>query len=368
METFRISSIIKTSLKKFWSFKENIKVIYNYIFNKNKKSQNIPKLYYGGAIKGDIGGPSVKIQKLSKIFPEYNWNFNTVYLLSNSIYLNSISINLIKKKKLPILLNQNGVFYPQGFKGDWQKANSRMSKIYHSADYVIWQSNFCKKASEKFLGKRKGRGEILYNAVDTSIFTPNSKFSNKKFTFLITGNIRKDSNYRILSVLFALKEIIKLDKNIQLTIAGSIEDQKYLNFIIRSLKLEDYIIFLQKYTQKEAPEIYQKADAYITMSYQDNCPTAILEAMACGLPILYSSSGGVPELVGEEAGLGIHVEENWHQTKVPSKSDIINGMKEIIKNKINMSKASRKRAVEFFDIREWTSKHKLIVEKLSKKQ
>ena len=59
------------------------------------------------------------------------------------------------------------------------------------------------------------------------------------------------------------------------------------------------------------------------MSYQDNCPTAILEAMACGLPILYSSSGGVPELVGEEAGLGIHVEENWHQTKVPSKSDII---------------------------------------------
>ena len=99
MQTFRMSSIIKISLKKFWSFKENIKVIYNYIFNKNKKSQNIPKLYYGGAIKGDIGGPSVKIQKLSKIFPEYNWNFNTVYLLSNSIYLDPISINLIKKRK-----------------------------------------------------------------------------------------------------------------------------------------------------------------------------------------------------------------------------------------------------------------------------
>ena len=100
------------------------------------------------------------------------------------------------------------------------------------------------------------------------------------------------------------------------------------------------------------------------MAYQDNCPTAVLEAMATGLPILYSNSGGVPELVGKDAGLGIKVHENWHKTKVPKKFLISNGMKEIIENQITMSQASRTRAVEFFDIGNWIIKHKNIFQKL----
>ena len=190
-----------------------------------------------------MGGPSVKIKKLNLYFPESNWNYNIIYLLSNSINLNSLSINLIKKKGLPIVLNQNGVFYPSWFDGNWKKENLKMSKIYHSANYVFWQSNFCKKTSEKFLGKRIGEGEILYNAIDTSFFTPKNKLFNNRFTFLITGNLRKRNNYRVKCVLGALKTLIAENKNIELIIAGFIEDKKYLYKEISNLKLEDHIIF-----------------------------------------------------------------------------------------------------------------------------
>ena len=104
-----------------------------------------------------MGGPSVKIKKLNLFFPENNWNFNIIYLLSNSINLNSLSIDLIKKKGLPIVLNQNGVFYPSWFDGNWKKENLKMSKIYHSANYVFWQSNFCKKPLKNFLAKESGK-------------------------------------------------------------------------------------------------------------------------------------------------------------------------------------------------------------------
>ena len=265
---------------------------------------------------------------------------------------------------MPIVLNQNGVFYPEWFDGNWEKENSKMSQIYHSADYVLWQSKFCKKASEKFLGKRIGNGEILHNAIDTSIFVPNRRRNKKKFTFLITGNIRKKSNYRIINVIHAFKEIIKSDKNIELVIAGNIEDRKYFNSKVTDLKLQDYIIFRETYSQKDAPQIYQNADAYITMAYQDNCPTAVLEAMSSGLPILYSKSGGIPELVDINSGLGIEVKENWYKTKVPSKAAILDGMKEIIDNKTLMSEASRERAVQLFDINIWIIKHKIIFERL----
>lgn len=360
----RFFSIIKNPIKKLWTIRESIKLIYNYLFIAPSFTSKNPKLFYGGSLIGNIGGPLVKVKKLNQFFPEHNWNFNIIYLLSNSIYLSPASINFIRKKRVPIILNQNGVFYPEWFKGNWKEENHKMSKIYHSADYVLWQSNFCKKASEKFLGNRIGNGEILYNAVDTSIFTPINRSKNKFFTFLITGNIRKISNYRIISVLCALKKFISENNNIQLIIAGFIEDRNYINLKIRQLKLEDHIKFYEEYTQKDAPKIYREADAYITMTFQDNCPTAVLEAMASGLPILYSSSGGIPELVGEESGIGIKVKENWDQTMVPNDSAIANGMMEIIDKKNIMSQASRIRAVEFFDIKKWIIRHKNIFEKL----
>ena len=99
------------------------------------------------------------------------------------------------------------------------------------------------------------------------------------------------------------------------------------------------------------------------MAYQDNCPTAVLEAMSCGLPILYSSSGGIPELVDKECGWGIKVQENWKRTQIPNKSDIVDGMREIITNKSHMSQASRIRAVENFDIKKWALKHEQIFER-----
>ena len=74
---------------------------------------------------------------------------------------------------------------------------------------------------------------------------------------------------------------------------------------IENLKIKNSCTFLGPYTQENAPLIYQKVDAYITMSYQDNCPSAVIEAMSSGLPILYSSSGGIPELVGKIAGIGL---------------------------------------------------------------
>jgi len=357
-------SISKKLLKRLLSFNEMIKITFNYFFVSSNYSKIIPRIYYGGSRKGEFGGPPVKTKKLNQFFPECNWKFNIIYLLSNSIYLNPVSFQIIKKKGLPIVLNQNGVFYPEWFDGNWERENYKMSQIYCLADYVLWQSKFCKKASEKFLGKRIGRGEILYNAVDTSFFLPKKRRNNKRFSFLITGNIRKKSNYRISTVLLALKEIIKKDTNVELIIAGYIEDRKSFYKKIEDLKLQEHVLFKESYSQKDAPKIYQFADAYITMAYQDNCPTAVLEAMSCGLPILYSNSGGIPELVDRHSGIGINVIENWKKTIVPSTSEISSGMYKIIENRITMSQSSRMRAVEFFDIKFWISKHQNIFEKL----
>ena len=327
-------------------------------------TKNEPKIFYGGARKGDIGGPFVKVKKLTKFFPEKKYRFNLVYLLSNNNFISENSLKLLKKQKLPIILNQNGVFYPGWFKGNYKRRNLINSKVYHLADYVIWQSAFCKKASEKFLGERHGEGRILYNPVDTNIFFPKFDFTRSNFTFLITGNIRKENNYRINSVFDAFKEILKSNNKIHLNIAGFLEDKDFLLAKAAKLKIIDSITLLGTYNQKEAPHIYQNADAYITLSFQDNCPSAVLEAMSSGLPVIYSDSGGIPELVDKNSGVGLPVYENWNSIEVPKKNDLIKSIFEIMGRKKEMSEAARTRAETLFNIKKWVKSHEEIFENL----
>ena len=102
----------------------------------------------------------------------------------------------------------------------------------------------------------------------------------------------------------------------------------------------------------------------MTTKYLDPCPNAVLEAMACGLPVLYSASGGTPELVGRAAGIGLPVPEDWHKIHVPSSQEICSGMIKIAKAHSKMGVCARRRATEQFDIKNWIDRHQTVFSSL----
>ena len=91
--------------QKFSVFKVFFEIFLNFSFKKDKTSKSkTPEIYYAGAETRNIGGPYLKIKKLQKFFPENKRKFNLVYALSNSPKLTSISINILKKRKIPLIL------------------------------------------------------------------------------------------------------------------------------------------------------------------------------------------------------------------------------------------------------------------------
>ena len=326
-------------------------------------------VYYGGARLGDIGGPLVKVKRLRKYFPEVRWGYNLAYLLSNTPYLPNYALRLLQWRGVPIVHNQNGVFYGAWYEGDWEAQNRRMARSYHAADWVFYQSEFCRVAADKFLGPRMGPGEILYNAVDTSIFTPvqgRSVETQKDFTFLVTGKISNHLYYRLESTINGLRMACDAGLDARLVVAGwiEVEARSRAEELAVKLGLAKSVSFKGPYTQEQAPEIYRAADAYVMTKHNDPCPNTVLEALACGLPVLYSDSGGVPELVGTEAGVALSCAEDWDTPRVPAPDTIGEGMLRIARNHSAFSVAARQRAVERFDIAHWIDRHRRVFQQL----
>jgi glycosyltransferase involved in cell wall biosynthesis len=86
--------------------------------------------------------------------------------------------------------------------------------------------------------------------------------------------------------------------------------------------------------------------------------------MACGLPIVYSASGGVPELVGEDAGVGIPAPLDWERDHPPPAAALAAAVREVAGRLEERGEAARRRAIERFDSRRWVERHVELFEEL----
>jgi glycosyltransferase involved in cell wall biosynthesis len=324
-------------------------------------------VFYAGASARDAGGPLVKVKLLQQKFPEAFPGYSLIYMLSNAIYLPQFAVERLISAGVPIVLNQNGVFYKAWYPDGWEQENERMAGPHVAASHVFYQSEFCRACAHKFLGARSGPSEILYNGVDTERFTlAETRTAGRPFTFLVTGLINRATAHRLKSSVEGLAAARKGGLDCVLKVAGGVDESVLLEIRaeIDRLGVADHVSFSGPYRHAQAPAVYQSADAYLMTKHNDPCPNAVLEALATGLPVLYSASGGVPELVGDDAGVGLPVEQTFEYPAVPHADDIAKGMAAIIRGRETMAANARRRAVERFSLTHWYARHEAVFRNL----
>ena len=121
--------------------------------------------------------------------------------------------------------------------------------------------------------------------------------SNKKHVVYI-GNL-----VPIKGVKYLVEAFRDMPENISLNIIGDGELKMELEKESRTLNLTNRINFLGKRPHQEMPLWFNAADVFCLPSLNEGCPNVILEAMACGAPIVASRVGGIPDLVSADQGL-----------------------------------------------------------------
>lgn len=303
-----------------------------------------------------VHGGKVKLLALRERFGDSWRNFNLAYFVSSGLPFGAdLWIKIYKKFGIKVIWNQNGVAYPALYPQAIVERVNGLMKPIHGSDYVVYQTEFTKRCADKFLGVFQGPSSILINPVDTKVFKPRQDpLPIEPLVILMLGN-HFESEERMTASLEPLRTLRDQGTNLKLIIIGRTEKDFQ----------EDWIEKHGAYLQSEAPALFQSAHLFLHLKYLDPCPTGVLEALASGMPIIGSRSGGMPELVNDASGVLLAVQEDFERLHYPSKNAVVEAILQIRSNLVEFSTQARKQA-EKFNKEIWLERHREIFNSLIK--
>jgi glycosyltransferase involved in cell wall biosynthesis len=301
-----------------------------------------------------VAGGTAKFQRLAARFPNQPTDFSVVYLGTTWLPRDLRPLlALVRHRRIPLVLNQDGVAYPGWAGGATEAINRPYRRALLAAEHVLYQSEFSKRSADEFLGEPEGSWEVLYNAVDIDHFTPAAAPPADGPVVLLGGD--QTQAYRLELALRTFAVVAASEPGARLLVTGRLVSSA--DELLDQLGLRDKVEFVGRYTQVEAPDLIRRAHVLLHTKVKDPCPSAVIEAMACGLPVVYPASGGTVELVGDEAGIGVPHLDTWERDHTPSPEALADAALSAIKGRGELGAAARRRAVERFALEPWLDRH-----------
>jgi teichuronic acid biosynthesis glycosyltransferase TuaC len=151
------------------------------------------------------------------------------------------------------------------------------------------------------IGADARRIRVLRNGVDLDIFQPADRQAARA-QYRVTGKvllsvghlIARKAHHLVIEALAMLPEAVLL-------IAGSGPEETVLRTLCRRLGVAERVRFLGQLPHTELAQLYSAADVLVLASEREGWANVLLEAMACGTPVVASNVWGTPEVVTEPA-------------------------------------------------------------------
>lgn len=218
--------------------------------------------------------------------------------------INGETIERSKKAGAKFVLRMDGV--PEDTRNSG-RGTRRLVEYSLQADHIIYQSQFTRTTVGVLLAKNgiTSANSIIMNGVDLETYKPDGE----KINFGGKPNIlhiayRKDPNKRYEEVLAMYREYFSRNPKAKLLLLGRYPTE-WMTYNMGFFNGENYqrLGIISDDATKAA--MIRSCDFLFYPSFADPAPNAVIETIACGVPVLYNGYGGTAEIVGQ-GGFAIH--------------------------------------------------------------
>jgi glycosyltransferase involved in cell wall biosynthesis len=144
---------------------------------------------------------------------------------------------------------------------------------------------------------------ILYNVVDTDLFKLKHNISDRRIKQVIHVSCFENKSKNLTGMLDALALVKEKRSDFKVVLAGTGDDFDMICQYAEDLKLLDCVEFPGLISAEEVANYMRESDFYLQSSHYETLSVVIAEALCCGLPVLSTAVGAIPEIVNETNGM-----------------------------------------------------------------
>ena len=255
--------------------------------------------------------------------------------------LSGISANIAQMQQIPLVVTCHGTDII-GINNEREKGINWGTEWAHEAfDYassIITISNNNMKLLEEEFGE-SDKVRLIKNGINTKVFYKDDKLTREEVLKEFGIENKYDNVISFVGKLTEIKGVdvlldaldINDDKNLLTLIAGDGELREELEKQVKKLNLEN-VVFLGNLPQDKLQKIYNIVDCSIVPSRKEAFGLVAAEALACGAPVIATNAGGLGEIVTDDVGMLIPMNDS--QTLASSIKKITSREVEFDRNKL----------------------------------
>jgi glycosyltransferase involved in cell wall biosynthesis len=179
----------------------------------------------------------------------------------------------------------------------------------HSADLTFCLSEFSKRDISRAYHVPTSKLAVTYAGVDSSFTAQTSQRDRSEdapFSLLFSGRLNGPHEQKGVDVLLESLPLILRHHKVVLNVIGVGPRLTQYQALAGELGIRRQVRFLGFVEHQEMPRKYQQADLFVLPSRRESFGLVLAEAMACGLPVVTTTAGAIPEVV-EDGVTGVLV-------------------------------------------------------------
>ena len=236
----------------------------------------------------------VRLVRYQRALKQQLADVEVVHIMANSGWswhlFAAPAIKVAKQLNKAVVLNYRGGYAAEFFAKSWSSVRKRMDLV----DDIVVPSSFLQGVFQQY-GKTS---RVIPNVLNQQRFNTMDRQASMQPRIIVTRNL--EEIYDVDTAIRVFAGIHQSFPEAELKVAGTGPELSNLKNLAASLGLAEHVIFVGRLSPDEISTLYKSADLMLNTSIVDNSPNSLIEALACGTPVVSTNVGGIPKLVTDK--------------------------------------------------------------------